>query len=60
MALKLIEEIERSGKWPGKIVTKVSKAGDFWEAEEEHQDYLQKYPTGYTCHFERDEWVLPK
>jgi len=59
-ALKLIEEIERSGKWPGKIVTKVSKAGDFWEAEEEHQDYLQKYPTGYTCHFERDEWVLPK
>jgi len=59
-ALKLIKEIERSGKWPGKIVTKVSYAGDFWKAEEEHQDYLQKYPNGYTCHFERDEWVLPK
>jgi peptide-methionine (S)-S-oxide reductase len=59
-ALKLIEEIERSGKWPGKIVTKVSYAGDFWEAEEEHQDYLQKYPNGYTCHFERDEWELER
>ena len=60
IALKLIEEIESSGKWPGKIVTKVSYVGDFWEAEEEHQDYLQKYPNGYTCHFERDEWELSK
>ncbi|RVU02866.1 peptide-methionine (S)-S-oxide reductase [Mucilaginibacter limnophilus] len=55
---KLIEEMEASGKWPGKIVTEVVPAGDFWNAEEEHQDYLQKYPYGYTCHFERPEWKL--
>ncbi len=60
IALDLIKEIDNSGIWPGKIVTKVSKASDFWDAEEEHQDYLQKYPNGYTCHFEREHWVLPK
>ncbi|MDG2430355.1 MAG: peptide-methionine (S)-S-oxide reductase, partial [Paracoccaceae bacterium] len=46
--------------WPGKVVTKVSKATDFWEAEPEHQNYLQRYPRGYTCHFLRDNWILPK
>ncbi len=60
IALDLIKEIDNSGIWPGKIVTKVSKASYFWDAEEEHQDYLQKYPNGYTCHFEREHWVLPK
>jgi peptide-methionine (S)-S-oxide reductase len=54
----LITEMEASGKWPGKIVTEVLPAGDFWSAEEEHQDYLQKHPYGYTCHFERPEWTL--
>ena len=58
IALSLIKEIDASGKWPGKVVTKVSPEGDFWEAEEEHQDYLQKYPNGYTCHFIREEWKL--
>ena len=57
-AVKLIQEMEASGKWPGKIVTAVEPAGDFWSAEEEHQDYLQKNPYGYTCHFLRPEWTL--
>jgi peptide-methionine (S)-S-oxide reductase len=57
-AIQLINEMESSGKWPGKIVTEVVPAGDFWNAEEEHQDYLQKHPYGYTCHFERPEWTL--
>ena len=59
-AHQIISEINESGRWPGKIVTKVSKATDFWEAEPEHQDYLQRYPRGYTCHFPRDNWILPK
>jgi len=54
----LIAEMDASGKWPGKIVTEVEPAGDFWNAEAEHQDYLQKNPYGYTCHFERPEWTL--
>lgn len=54
----LIADMEASGVWPGKIVTEVVPATDFWNAEEEHQDYLQKYPYGYTCHFERPEWKL--
>jgi len=54
----LIAEMDASGKWPGKIVTEVEPAGDFWNAEAEHQDYLQKNPYGYTCHFERPEWKL--
>lgn len=57
-AEQLIREMEASGKWPGKIVTAVEPASDFWNAEEEHQDYLQKNPYGYTCHFVRPEWVL--
>ncbi|MEP6610253.1 MAG: peptide-methionine (S)-S-oxide reductase, partial [Mucilaginibacter sp.] len=54
----LIGEMDASGKWPGKIVTAVAPAGDFWDAEEEHQNYLQKHPYGYTCHYERPEWTL--
>jgi peptide-methionine (S)-S-oxide reductase len=57
-AVKLIEEMEASGKWPGTIVTEVVPEADFWNAEAEHQDYLQKNPYGYTCHFERPEWTL--
>ncbi|MEJ2881892.1 peptide-methionine (S)-S-oxide reductase MsrA [Pedobacter sp. GR22-6] len=57
-ANQLIAEMDASGIWPGKIVTAVVPAGDFWNAEEEHQDYLQKNPYGYTCHFERPEWKL--
>jgi peptide-methionine (S)-S-oxide reductase len=54
-----IADVEASGLWPGKVVTEVVPAGDFWEAEPEHQDYLLKYPDGYTCHFIRPGWVLP-
>ncbi len=54
----LIKELDASGKWPGKIVTKVVPAGDFWNAEEEHQNYLQKHPNGYTCHYVRPDWKL--
>ncbi len=57
-ALQLIDEINVSGKWPGKVMTAVEPASDFWEAEPEHQDYLVKYPTGYTCHFIRPDWTL--
>ena len=49
----------RVGLWPGKVVTEVVPAGPFWEAEPEHQDYLEKYPNGYTCHFIRPNWRLP-
>ena len=59
IALKTIEDVNASGLWPGPVVTKVSLAGDFWEAESEHQDYLQRIPNGYTCHFPRPDWVLP-
>ena len=54
-----IADVEASGLWPGKVVTEVAPAGPFWEAEPEHQDYLEKYPDGYTCHFIRPEWTLP-
>jgi len=60
IALRLIQEIDNAKILPAKIVTKVSKASDFWEAEPEHQDYLQHFPNGYTCHFIREEWSLPK
>jgi peptide-methionine (S)-S-oxide reductase len=53
-----IADVEASGLWPGKVVTEVSPAGDFWEAEPEHQDYLERYPNGYTCHFVRPQWKL--
>ncbi len=60
IALDTIADVEASGLWPGKVVTEVSPAGDFWEAEPEHQDYLQRYPNGYTCHFVRPGWKLPR
>lgn len=55
-----IADVDASGLWPGKVVTEVEPVGDFWEAEAEHQDYLQRQPNGYTCHFARPDWVLPK
>ena len=55
-----IADVEASGLWPGKVVTEVAPAGPFWEAEPEHQDYLEKYPDGYTCHFVRPNWKLPR
>jgi peptide-methionine (S)-S-oxide reductase len=58
IALALIADMEASGKWPGKIVTEVVPEVEFWIAEAEHQDYLQKNPYGYTCHFERPDWTL--
>ena len=57
-AVELIAEMDQSGIWPGKVVTEVVPAGDFWNAEEDHQNYLQKVPYGYTCHFERPDWKL--
>ncbi len=60
VARDTIADVEASGLWPGKVVTEVAPAGPFWEAEPEHQDYLVKYPYGYTCHFPRPGWVLPK
>ena len=59
-ALDTIADVEASGLWPGKVVTEVAQAGSFWEAEPEHQDYLLRYPNGYTCHFPRPDWRLPK
>jgi peptide-methionine (S)-S-oxide reductase len=58
-ALRTIIDVNDSGLWPGKVVTEVAPAGPFWEAEPEHQDYLQRYPNGYTCHFPRPGWKLP-
>lgn len=55
-----IADVEASNLWPGKVVTEVVPAGAFWEAEPEHQDYLERYPNGYTCHFPRPNWRLPK
>jgi len=55
-----IADVDASGLWPGKVVTEVAAAGPFWEAEPEHQDYLQRLPNGYTCHFPRPQWRLPK
>jgi peptide-methionine (S)-S-oxide reductase len=54
-----IADVDASRLWPGKVVTEVVPAGPFWQAEAEHQDYLERYPTGYTCHFIRPDWVLP-
>jgi peptide-methionine (S)-S-oxide reductase len=54
-----IADVDASGLWPGKVVTEVTPAGDFWEAEPEHQNYLQHYPNGYTCHYPRPNWKLP-
>lgn len=54
-----IADVDASGLWPGKVVTEVAPVGDFWEAEPEHQDYLERIPNGYTCHFVRPGWTLP-
>ena len=59
VALDTIADVNASGLWPGKVVTEVAPAGDFWEAEPEHQDYLERIPNGYTCHFIRPDWKLP-
>ena len=59
VARDTIADVDASGLWPGKVVTEVAPAGDFWQAEPEHQDYLERIPNGYTCHFARPDWVLP-
>ena len=60
VALDTIADVNASGLWPGKVVTEVVPVGPFWQAEAEHQDYLERIPNGYTCHFPRPGWVLPK
>jgi len=60
MAERTISDVNASGLWPGSVVTEVAPAGHFWEAEPEHQDYLERYPDGYTCHVIRPDWVLPR
>ena len=59
-ALQTIADVEASGLWPGKVTTEVKAAGPFWQAEPEHQDYLQQFPNGYTCHWVRPQWKLPR
>ena len=58
VARRTVSDVEASGRWPGKVVTQLERVGDFWEAEPEHQDYLERFPNGYTCHFPRLDWVL--
>jgi len=60
VAENTIADVEASGLWPGKVVTEITPAGPFWQAEPEHQDYLQRIPNGYTCHFIRPGWKLPR
>lgn len=60
VALDTIADVDASGLWPGSVVTEVEPVGDFWAAEPEHQDYLERIPWGYTCHFARPNWVLPR
>ncbi|MBT1156464.1 peptide-methionine (S)-S-oxide reductase MsrA [Aminobacter anthyllidis] len=60
VAEETIKDVDASGLWPGKVVTELVPAGDFWEAEPEHQDYLERFPNGYTCHFVRPGWKLPR
>ena len=60
VARETIADVEASGRWPARVVTEVEPAGDFWQAEAEHQDYLERYPGGYPCHFPRPNWVLPR
>lgn len=60
VARDTIADVDASGIWPGRVVTEVEPVGAFWEAEPEHQDYLMRIPNGYTCHFPRPDWVLPK
>ncbi len=59
-ALETIADVNASNIWPGRVVTEVLPVGEFWEAEQEHQDYLERFPNGYTCHFPRPDWVLPR
>lgn len=59
-ARETIRAVDASGLWPGPVVTELAPLGDFWEAEPEHQDYLERFPNGYTCHFIRPHWVLPR
>ena len=59
-ALDTIADVDASGLWPGKVVTELAPAGPFWQAEPEHQDYLERIPNGYTCHYVRPGWQLPK
>ena len=59
-ARETIADVNASRLWPGRVVTEVEPAGDFWQAEPEHQDYLERYPNGYTCHFPRPGWLLPR
>ena len=60
VALDTIADVNASGLWPDRVVTELEPLGAFWEAEPEHQDYLERIPNGYTCHFIRPDWVLPK
>jgi peptide-methionine (S)-S-oxide reductase len=60
VAQETILDVDASGIWPGKVVTELAPAGDFWEAEADHQDYLERIPNGYTCHFVRPDWKLPE
>jgi peptide-methionine (S)-S-oxide reductase len=60
IAEETIADVNASGIWPGTVVTELAPAGPFWQAEPEHQDYLERYPNGYTCHYVRPEWVLPR
>jgi peptide-methionine (S)-S-oxide reductase len=60
VAQETIAQVDASGLWPGKVVTEVVPAGAFWQAEPEHQDYLERTPDGYTCHYVRPDWVLPE
>jgi peptide-methionine (S)-S-oxide reductase len=60
IAQDAIADVDASGLWPGKVVTEVAPVGDFWVAEPEHQDYLERIPNGYTCHFVRPNWQLPR
>ncbi len=60
VAWDVINDVNASGLWPGQVKTELKQVGDFWEAEPEHQDYLERLPNGYTCHYPRENWVLPK
>jgi peptide-methionine (S)-S-oxide reductase len=60
IAIDTIADVDASGLWPGKVVTELASASEFWEAEPEHQDYLERLPNGYTCHFIRPNWQLPQ
>jgi len=60
VAEETIADVDASGLWPGRVVTELAPAGDFWEGEPEHQDYLERIPNGYTCHFIRPGWKLPR